>query len=251
MATRSPQPLRVPSSLPRGRAKLPRAVVVVSQRTRLIEGMAEAVAERGYAATTVADVIARAGVSRTTFYENFRDKEDCYLAAYDCGSDLHYQAVAEAIKPAAGWLAKLRCSTRAYLAVMEEEPAYARAFLVEALAAGSKALEHRAAAQQRYVAMLKELHAAALSEGEQLPELPDEIFLAMVEGGDALVVNELRGPHPRPLTELEPYVHYVIFALMGLQEPADRAMAKVEPPRRRGSRPARKRSTGGARKRAS
>src|SRR5262249_28796564 len=69
--------------LPAGRHKLPREFVVRSQRDRLLDAMAQACAAEGYGRATVAAVIARAGVSRKTFYEQFSDREDCFLAAYD------------------------------------------------------------------------------------------------------------------------------------------------------------------------
>jgi AcrR family transcriptional regulator len=52
------------------------------QRKRLLDGMAKAVARRGYTEATVAQAIALAGVSRSTFYEHFKDKEDCFLATF-------------------------------------------------------------------------------------------------------------------------------------------------------------------------
>ena len=75
--------LSIPRVLPRGPHRLAREVVEASQRGRLLDAMARVVAEKGYGAASVADVIARAGVSRQTFYVHFRDKLDCFLAAYD------------------------------------------------------------------------------------------------------------------------------------------------------------------------
>ncbi|MCW2988568.1 MAG: transcriptional repressor BetI, partial [Solirubrobacterales bacterium] len=72
---------------PRGRHGLPPEVVARSQRDRLLEATMQVVAEKGYAATTVADLTKRAGISRTTFYELFADKEACFLAAYDNAVD--------------------------------------------------------------------------------------------------------------------------------------------------------------------
>ncbi|MGK2938338.1 MAG: helix-turn-helix domain-containing protein [Solirubrobacteraceae bacterium] len=48
--------------------------------------MAAAIQERGLAASTVADVVRHARASRRTFYEHFRDRDDCYLAPYGCRS---------------------------------------------------------------------------------------------------------------------------------------------------------------------
>jgi AcrR family transcriptional regulator len=75
MAIRSSSPASPSPPSPRG---LPTA----SQRERLLNGMARAVARRGYAEATVAQAIAHAGVSRSTFYEHFTGKEECFLAAF-------------------------------------------------------------------------------------------------------------------------------------------------------------------------
>src|SRR3954471_4652070 len=74
--------------LPRGRHSLTREQVETSQRERLLLAMCEAVAERGYVATSVADVISRARVSRETFYRYFADKQACFHAAHDRGVEI-------------------------------------------------------------------------------------------------------------------------------------------------------------------
>ncbi|MGA2164032.1 MAG: TetR/AcrR family transcriptional regulator, partial [Solirubrobacteraceae bacterium] len=65
--------------LPRGPQALPRERVAEHQRERLVEAMVQAVSERGVVATTISDLVARAGISRRTFYEHFENKEDCLL----------------------------------------------------------------------------------------------------------------------------------------------------------------------------
>src|SRR5438874_4109885 len=70
-------------TLPRGHHRLSRDEVGAAQRTRLLLAVVEVVAERGYAGATVGDVLRRARISRQTFYENFSNKEDCFLAAFD------------------------------------------------------------------------------------------------------------------------------------------------------------------------
>src|ERR687887_1541556 len=104
--------------LPRGPHGLPRDVVVKSQRSRMLGALVEVVAEKGYAATTVADIIARAGVSRTTFYQQFKDKEDCFLQAYRRGATAQLGRVVEAVESASDPLEQLRRNLRAYLAAL-------------------------------------------------------------------------------------------------------------------------------------
>jgi AcrR family transcriptional regulator len=69
--------------LPPGPHRLSRSEVTRHQRTRIHGAMIEAVAEQGYAATSVGRVVALAGVSRRCFYEQFANKEQCFLATFD------------------------------------------------------------------------------------------------------------------------------------------------------------------------
>jgi len=85
--------------LPKRAQGITRRTVRESQRWRLLEAITEAVARRGYAEASVADVIEIAGVSRKTFYEHFRDKEDCFLKAYEVLSDRLVVAMKSAIEP--------------------------------------------------------------------------------------------------------------------------------------------------------
>src|SRR5664279_207105 len=85
--------------LPKRARGVTRRTVRDSQRWRLLESMTEAVARRGYAEATVAEVIEIAGVSRKTFYEHFRDKEDCFLKAYEILSDRLVMAMKSVVEP--------------------------------------------------------------------------------------------------------------------------------------------------------
>src|SRR5918997_3250209 len=121
----------IPRRLPRGTHGLDRDVVEASQRTRLLEAVGRTVAERGYAAATIDDVVRGAGVSKKTFYEHFRDKEDCFLAAYEAASDELLARVREAHASREGWLERTRAGIVAYLRWLAAEPALARVFLTQ------------------------------------------------------------------------------------------------------------------------
>src|SRR3954469_18036370 len=87
-----------------------------SQRARLVEGMIQAVAEKGYTAATVADAVRAARVSRGTFYAQFASKEECFLSAYEYGVDVIVERIRAAIRAEAGdWVARLRTGLRSYL----------------------------------------------------------------------------------------------------------------------------------------
>ena len=145
-----------PKRLPRGRHGLSREEVAESQRERMLRACADAVAEKGYAKTSVADVLTRAGVSRETFYEQFSSKEDCFLETFErAGRD---PARARRGSPNGETLEqRFDALLTAYLETLAAEPAYARVYLVDSHAAGPEALRRRAALQARFVDALVEL----------------------------------------------------------------------------------------------
>jgi AcrR family transcriptional regulator len=89
--------MREMTPLPRGRHGLSREEVEASQRLRLVQAMAEVMAEQGYARTSVADILRRARVSRETFYELFDSKQDCFLSAFEQA----YAHILDAVAPSA------------------------------------------------------------------------------------------------------------------------------------------------------
>ena len=93
----------IPRRLPRGTHGLDPSLVAASQRARLLEAVGRTVAERGYAAATIEDIVRDAGVSKKTFYEHFPDKLGCFLAAYEAASDELYEHVRAAQEAPGTW----------------------------------------------------------------------------------------------------------------------------------------------------
>lgn len=210
----------VPRSLPRGRHAAAREVVLASQRGRLLEAMAACVAEQGYAATTVAHVIARAGVSRKTFYEHFPDKHACFLAAWEVGFEILLTQVVEAVAHATTWQEQLRVGARVFLEVLAAEPDFARSFLIEVLSAGEDALERRAAMNRRFADVIADGYRTARAEDPSLGPLP-----AFIPQAAAGAVSELTAEHVRTrgvegIMELAPQIEQIHGAFVFGRYPA-------------------------------
>ena len=162
-------------ALPRGPHRLSRDAVSRSQRGRLLEAMTAAVADKGYAATVVADVVARSGVSRATFYQLFRDKDDCFQAAYEATAAMVAQVLDVALRqaqadPDRSPLDKLDHVLGLYLAVLASAPDAARVFLVEVYGAGRAAIQQRRDSQEQFVDIVVATHAGEdglLGPGEE------------------------------------------------------------------------------------
>ena len=198
----------IPRRLPRGSHGLDREVVEASQRTRLLEAVGRAVAERGYATATIDDIVRRAGVSKATFYDHFADKEDCFLAAYEAASEELLERVREAHESHEDWRERARAGIAAYLRWLAAEPALARVYLVEVAAAGPAALERREALRDRYAELMSERRV-----GGQ-PRLPIEISHAVVAAVDDVVVRHIREHGAEELPALEPVLLYLQTALL-------------------------------------
>ncbi len=156
-----------------GPSGLPRVQVTEIQRTRMLAAAVEAVEEVGYARMTVAQVIGRAKVSRKTFYVVFADREDCFVAAFDQAVAHGRALVVEAYEQEPGWRAGIRAGLDRLLNLLDDEPAIAKVCVVEALGAGSKVLEHRAAALEEAAAAIDRGRSLA-SNANELPEVTAE-----------------------------------------------------------------------------
>ena len=221
MATEHPH---IPRRLPRGSHGLDPALVAASQRGRLLEAVGRAVADKGYAGATIDDIVRGAGVSKKTFYEHFRDKQDCFIAAYQAAGGELFERVRAAQDGPGDWLGRTRAGIQAYLRWLAGDPALARVFLIEVAAAGPRAAECRERMRDRYAELMRRLRREARREHPETPDPPDEIFHAVVAAVDDLVVRRIRESGAETLPGLEPELLWLELAL--LAGPAAAAAAR-------------------------
>lgn len=135
--------------LPGGQHGIPRELVERNQRERLIAAMAEVCAERGYAATAIADVTRQAAVSTASFYKQFADKQACLLASFEELFGRLLEAIERACEDEADPDAKVRAATRVAAELLADDPPTTRLLTVEILAGGPEGvrLQHAAIGQ--------------------------------------------------------------------------------------------------------
>jgi len=163
------------------------------RRGRILRALATSMAEKGYQATTIAD-IARAGrVSKTIVYAHFRDKEQCLLELYTRSTDHVLETVRrtqdEARRAGLPWRERLRRVIGAYLAALSIGPEVAWAALVEVQAAGRPALALRRVVIDRYVDLICSFAAELAAEHpEEVRTVPRELVVAAVGGINELIL---------------------------------------------------------------
>ncbi len=201
-----------------GRNGLGHEQVAEIQRARIVSAMVELVAERGVSNATIAHIVARSGVSRRTFYELFKDREDCFVAAFDMAVERASRYVREVYDPQASWAARIRASLIALLSFLDAEPFMARLLIVESLGAGPRALQRRS----RVLAVL----IAGVDEGRTLTGTGkstkggSEPTLLSAEGVVGAVLSVLHArlleKNPGRLVELtNPFMGMIVLPYLG------------------------------------
>lgn len=218
MNARIANPAR-PAKLPRGRHPLTQAAVAGSQRVRLLDAVARVVADKGYGAATVADVIALAGVSRRTFYEHFPGLEDCFLAAYEDGMRSLFGAIRTALVgvPRDDLALRTRVAIEAYLAAMASVPAAAWSFTVEVLGAGRRALDQRDWVIAQWVEQWRSFHQLRQHAQPGLADLSSAQLLALVGGMEELVRDQLRRHGAQSLPQIGPALRAFVASVLAVQ----------------------------------
>lgn len=196
--------------LPSGRHGLPRDLVVRSQRERMVEAMITVAADKGYADTTVADIISSAGVSRATFYEQFSDKEDCFIAAYGTVMErmLDYVAEGFARQRSPDWVSRIRGGIGSLLTYLSINPVAARVGIVEGFGAGARARDRYQQAVSSFFPFLDEARELA----DDPEAIPPKTARLVVGGVSTLMFNEAAAGRAEHLIQRLPEMMYLAVA---------------------------------------
>jgi len=176
---------------------------VHQHRHRLLEGMAHAVAAKGYAEVTIADIVREAAVSRRTFYEHFSTKGECLIALYEAASHNALKVLKEAIDPAHDWHEQIEKALTAYLGCMTQNPVLMRTLFIEILGLGAEGLEARRRVNQEIAGFVLNVVNGGQGggKGRQAPLSP-QMAMAVVGGINELVLEYIEQGRVARLVDL-------------------------------------------------
>jgi len=196
-----------PRRLPRGRHALAPEDVVRDQRERLLAAVPGVVMERGYEATSVADIVKAAAVSRNAFYKNFSDKQDCFSTAHEAGHQRLLEILTSPCEEGATVEERVQRSLAAVLDALASEPGLARLLFVEAPSAGEEIALRYHQWLQRYGTLLRVAAPDASPQSSPAPEV-EGVIVGGLASRVASEVLQGGGAQLRDLTE--PFVEYVL-----------------------------------------
>ncbi len=197
-----PEPLRLAERVPVTAAE---NLDAHDNAERAIRAFAVEAAERGYAATTVADILSRAQMSATTFYDQFGGKEDAMLAAIDSAGAHIGAAMRPAMRRAPDWPAAVRAAIGGVFNFLASRPALARLVLVDAYVAGPTALKRRVG----YLLPLEALLAEGREQATDAPEITEELMNGVFFSLSRRRISE---DGPQALPALAPLCTYLALA---------------------------------------
>ena len=195
-------------TLPPGRHRLPRDFVERHQRERLFAAIVKLVDEQGYPATSLTQIVKKAGVARHTFHELFEDKERLFLAVFDAAAERAIQVTQEAGEAEEGpWEDRIRAAIAALLAELAKDPALSRVCLTEVLSASLTTLAHYEAVMGRFAKLLRSGRRSA-PRGAELPASLEDVLV----GGVVWMLVRRLSSDPDSVEELLPDI--LEFALV-------------------------------------
>lgn len=171
-------------------------------RSRLLDGMARAVGAKGYADTTIADIVREAGVSRRTFYEHFADKAACLIALYEAASGHALTVLRDAIDPDIDWHQQASQALQAYLGALARNPVLLRTLFIEILGLGPAGLAARRRANQQLADLMLDVINRAAQGGFGPVAMQPAMAMAVVGGINELVLECIEQDRVAELSQL-------------------------------------------------
>jgi AcrR family transcriptional regulator len=204
----SPARSRAGGGLPRGTSAAAPEVVAADQRERILDAVAVLARHKTYTATTVADIVKTAGVTREVFYDRFRSKEDAFLAAQTAGLEASVAQTAACFFGGADWPSRVWDGLEALLGYVAREPDLVYVEIIESYAAGPAAIRRSFDNRMAYTLFLEDGYRQGPA-AEARPRLCSEAIAAAVLG---LMRWQVREGRTEKMLELLPQAAFVALA---------------------------------------
>jgi AcrR family transcriptional regulator len=194
--------------LPRGRHGLPPGAVARNQRSRILQATASVTMEKGYASTTVADIVAAAGVAKEAFYRHFSDRQQAFLEAQEHPTQQILDTLVRAYFSAEEWHERIWRGLRTLLELIAANPVMAHLRLVECYTAGPTAVRRAEETTRSFTIFLEE----GYHQRPEAAELPRLFSQAIAGAIFEIIQHEVAAGATAELPRRLPQLAYVATA---------------------------------------
>ncbi|HXA46167.1 MAG TPA: helix-turn-helix domain-containing protein [Burkholderiaceae bacterium] len=188
------------------------AEINLEHRQRILAGMAKAIADKGYAEITIADIVREAKVSRRTFYEHFANQSECLFALHDIGCDQVQQVLRVTFNQHVDWTTQVESAMRAYFTYLMQDLVMLRTIIVEIHKLGYEGLAARRKSIRSFAQLIQ---TAVKLRAEHNPKawMSDDLATAAVGSIYEMILNEIEQKQEAQLMRLCEPACQVILAL--------------------------------------
>ena len=151
-------------------------------RLRLLDGLATSIGERGYRASTVADIVRHARTSKRTFYDQFPSKEQCFLELLRTDIEKLGERIAASVDPETDWHQQIRQAVEAYVGYIEARQAITLSWIRELPSLGAVARPVQRRGLQLLSNLLVDLSASPGFRRADLPPLTAPLAVILLAG---------------------------------------------------------------------
>lgn len=183
-------------------------------RSRLLDGLAQALESKDYRDMTVADIVQAARVSKRTFYEQFEAKEDCLLALCERTAEQALLLIAAHYDPTQAWQDQVRKVIGAYFEQLQAQPVLVRTLFIEILSLGQRGLAVRRGINQRFAEFLCAQVELERSRGVNKRPLHPQVAMAIVGGFQELVLQAVEENRVDRMSELTDSAYELVHAVL-------------------------------------
>jgi AcrR family transcriptional regulator len=162
----------------------------------LLDGLVASIGERGYRATTVADIVRHARTSKRTFYDQFASKEQCFLEMLRSEIEIMAEDIRTAVDPEADWHQQIRQAVEGYVANIESRPAITLSWIRELPSLGDYARPVQRQGLELLTGLLVDLSGSPGFQRANLPPLTIPLAVILVGGLRELVAVAVEEGEP-------------------------------------------------------
>ncbi|MFD7841992.1 TetR/AcrR family transcriptional regulator [Nocardia sp. NPDC059764] len=187
-------------------------------RRRLLDAMADAIRERGYRDTTVADIVRLAKTSRRTFYEHFDDKQDCFVALLTERNNDTIAQIYAAVDVSAPWDTQIHQAVEAWIGASRVDTPITLAWIRDIPALGERARDLQRDAADAFITLIQTLTGTTEFQGAGLHPPTHQMATILYGGFRELIASMVEDG--RDITEIIPVAVETALALIGPRYPA-------------------------------
>lgn len=184
-------------------------------RSRLLAGLARALEAAPLPSITIATIVREGRASKSTFYQFFQNKEECFLALYAANSAQIMQVLqAAAMDPSKTLDERIHAGTQAYLSAMQAQAPLMQRLYIDILGLSAQGARVRRQVNQQFADLLVGLYNELAPQPSDRPAVNEQAVLAVIAGLNELILYKIDSGQAHELLELTDTTDLLVKGLM-------------------------------------